>query len=91
MRGIPHNVPCGKTFPFGTSRFDLVILTLVFDLLIENFTFGYLLNVMYYNLDISRDGTLSQVLFMGTNRSDLVTLTLVFYILIENINLAYIF
>jgi hypothetical protein len=37
-------VPCDKTM--DTNRFDLVTLTLVFDLLIKNFNFGYIFGMV---------------------------------------------
>jgi hypothetical protein len=36
------SIPCDKTFPWGDD-FDLVTLTLVFDILIEKFNLGYIL------------------------------------------------
>jgi hypothetical protein len=39
----------------GTKKFDPVTLTLVFDLLIENFNLGYILNGVYLDFDISQE------------------------------------
>jgi hypothetical protein len=77
----------------GTKRFDLVTLTLLFDLLIKNCNLGY--NIWMASttkgFDISRECSLWQDFSMGTNRFDLVALTLVFDLLVENFNLVIFF
>jgi hypothetical protein len=72
----------------GTSRFDLVTLTLVFDLHIVNLNHAYIW--MVYNLLRSWYFTwdfLWQVLLLGTNKFALVTLTLMFDLL-RNLTLS---
>jgi hypothetical protein len=59
----------------GTKIVDLVTLTLVFDLLIENF------NLLAISFHVTRP-------FHGYKKIDLATLTLVFDLLIKNSNLG---
>jgi hypothetical protein len=60
----------------GTKMFNLVTLTLVFDLIIENLDYIFLLV-----------GTRA----LTFQKLDLVTLTLVFDLVIKNFNFGYIF
>jgi hypothetical protein len=80
------SIPCNKTYP-KVPKF----LTLVFDLLNENFNLQwlYLLIGRYWGFDISHDCSLWQDLSIGTKIFDLVTWTLMFDLLIKNFNLGY--
>jgi hypothetical protein len=74
----------------GTKIFDLVILTLMFDLLIKNFNLGYnfqmvCTRMLIFHMSVPCDKIFSWVPFFF----DLVTLTLMFDPLIKNFNLGY--
>ena len=73
----------------GTNRFDLVTLTLVFDLLIKNFNLGHntfmvSIRALIFHMSVPCDKTFPWV------PTDL-TLTLEFDLLVENFNLAIFF
>ena len=75
----------------GTNIFDLVTLTLKFDLLLTNFNLSnsFLtrkVRAFIFNMYIPCE--LWQDLSMGTNIFDLVTLTLKFDVLLNNFNLS---
>jgi hypothetical protein len=73
----------------GTKIFDLVTLTLLLDLLIENFNLGYIfwlvgIRALTFQMSVPCDKTYPWVW-----KVDLLTFVLVFDLLIKNFNLGY--
>jgi hypothetical protein len=78
------------TRPFrGYQKFYLVILTLIFDLLIKNFSLGYIFWMVCTTTLIFHMSIPCNKIFVRVQKKiDLVTLTLVFYLLFEIVTLA---